>query len=167
VGFRVVGTLPRAFHHELGFVDAHLMYRALDRVRSVSMNQQRDQDPSIEAPGVVRLADALASFGDHWAPRVVATLNDYEVKVVKAKGDFVWHSHADTDELFLVVKGRLQIALRDRVLELGPGELFVVPRGVEHRPSALEEVELLLLEPRGVVNTGEAGGPLTAVRRTL
>ncbi|MFZ6181233.1 cupin domain-containing protein [Nannocystis pusilla] len=131
------------------------------------MNQQRDQDPSIKGPGVVRLADALASFGDHWAPRVVATLNDYEVKVVKAKGDFVWHSHADTDELFLVVKGRLQIALRDRVLELGPGELVVVPRGVEHRPSAPEEVELLLLEPRGVVNTGDAGGPLTAVRRTL
>lgn len=116
---------------------------------------------------VVPLFEALATFHDHWAPRVVGTLNDYEIKVVKVKGDFVWHSHPDTDELFLVLTGRLRIAMRDRDVELGPLEMFVVPRGVEHCPSAESEVQILLCEPRGVVNTGEAGGPLTAPRRVL
>jgi mannose-6-phosphate isomerase-like protein (cupin superfamily) len=110
----------------------------------------------------VSLAEKLSLFGDHWAPRTVATLNDYEVKVVKVKGDFVWHSHADTDELFLIVRGHLRIDLRDGAIELDPGELYVVPRGVEHKPFASEECEMLLVEPRGVVNTGEAGGKLTA-----
>jgi mannose-6-phosphate isomerase-like protein (cupin superfamily) len=115
----------------------------------------------------VNLADKLALFSDHWGPRVVAQLNDYEVKVVKVKGEFAWHRHADTDELFLVLKGLLTIALRDGEVHLSPGELYVVPRGVEHQPRAAEEVEMLLIEPRGVVNTGDAGGPLTAPRREL
>jgi mannose-6-phosphate isomerase-like protein (cupin superfamily) len=111
---------------------------------------------------VVDLKDRLSLFSDHWSPKVVATLNDYEVKVVKVKGEFVWHSHADTDELFLVVEGGLTIRLPDGEVTLGPGQLFVVPRGVEHCPVAAEEASLVLIEPAGVVNTGEAGGDLTA-----
>jgi mannose-6-phosphate isomerase-like protein (cupin superfamily) len=101
-------------------------------------------------------------FSEHWQPRVIAELNDYQFKVVKVQGDFVWHSHADTDEAFLVVKGQLRIDLADSAVELGPGELFVVPKGVEHKPYAEQEAWVLLLEPRGVVNTGDAGGELTA-----
>ena len=92
----------------------------------------------------------------------MARLNDYEVKLVRVKGEFVWHTHEDTDELFLVIEGRLTIQLRDRDVVLGPGQLFVVPRGVEHCPRADDEVKALLLEPAGVVNTGDAGGDLTA-----
>ena len=115
---------------------------------------------------VVDLRDKLSLFSEHWSPKVVATLNDYEVKVVKVKGEFVWHSHADTDELFLVVDGTLTIQLPDGDVTLGPGQLFVVPRGVEHCPVAAEEASILLIEPAGVVNTGEAGGDLTATHDT-
>lgn len=115
----------------------------------------------------VNLAEKLSLFSDQWAPRSIAQLNDYEVKLVKVQGDFVWHSHAETDELFLVLRGKLRIDLRDGAVELGPGELYVVPRGVEHKPFAADECEMMLIEPRGVVNTGDAGGPLTAVPRTL
>ena len=111
---------------------------------------------------VVNLEDKFGQFSQPWTPRIVARLNDYEVKVVRILGEFVWHSHPDTDELFLVVDGRLTIDLRDGVVELGPGELYVVPRGVEHRPRAEQEVKALLLEPAGVFNTGDAGGDLTA-----
>ncbi len=111
---------------------------------------------------VINLAAKLALFDDHWAPRIVGKLNDYDLKVVKLLGEFVWHSHADTDELFLVLKGLLRIELRDRTVELSPFEVFVVPRGVEHRPIAEAEVEVLLIEPAGIVNTGDAGGPMTA-----
>ena len=111
---------------------------------------------------VVNLAGKLALFSEHWSPRIVATLNDYEVKVVKFQGDFTWHDHADTDELFLVLHGRMTIEMRDRTVALGPGEMFVVPRGVEHCPHAVEECHALVIEPGGVVNTGDAGGALTA-----
>jgi mannose-6-phosphate isomerase-like protein (cupin superfamily) len=111
----------------------------------------------------IDLAAELARFDEHWSPKVVARLNDYEIKVVKLAGEFVWHSHEDTDELFLVTAGRLTIQFRDRDdVTLGTGQLFVVPHGVEHRPVAAEEVEAVLIEPQGVVNTGEVGGPLTA-----
>ena len=110
---------------------------------------------------VRNLAALLATFDDHWSPRRIATLNDYEVKLVKVAGEFVWHSHHDTDELFLALTGRLTIQLRDRDVVLEPGELFVVPSGVEHCPRADVETACLLLEPAGVVNTGDAGGPLT------
>ena len=103
---------------------------------------------------VVDLRDKLSLFSEHWSPKVVATMNDYEVKVVKVKGEFVWHSHADTDELFLVVDGTLTIQLPDGDVTLSPGQLFVVPRGVEHCPVAAEEASILLIEPAGVVNTG-------------
>ncbi|GGK78836.1 cupin domain-containing protein [Ornithinimicrobium pekingense] len=116
---------------------------------------------------VVDLEEKFALFSEHWSPKLVARLNDYEVKLVKVKGDFVWHRHEDTDELFLVLDGQLTIQLRDRDVVLGPGQLFVVPRGVEHCPRADGEVKALLLEPQGVVNTGDAGGELTARVETI
>jgi len=110
----------------------------------------------------VNLASKLAQFSDYWKPRTVARLNDYDVMVVKVQGEFVWHTHDDTDDFFLVLAGRLEVRLRDRTVALGPGELFVVPRGVEHCPITEGEVRAMLIEPRGVVNTGDAGGALTA-----
>ena len=107
--------------------------------------------------GAVNLAEKLSQFDEHWAPRIVASLNDYKVMVVKTQGEFVWHRHDETDDFFLVLAGRLTIQLRDRPdVELGPGELFVVPRGVEHRPVADEETHVLLIEPAGTPNTGDA-----------
>ncbi|TXC97719.1 cupin domain-containing protein [Streptomyces sp. ISID311] len=111
------------------------------------------------SPVRVNLADKLSQFSDLWSQKKVADLNDYEVKLAKLKGEFVWHSHEDTDELFLVISGRLTLQLRDGDVVLGPGELFVVPRGVEHCPVADEETAILLLEPAGTLNTGDAGGP--------
>ena len=113
----------------------------------------------------VHLAEKLAQFSEHWAPRTVAQLNDYDIMVVKVQGEFVWHAHADTDDFFLVLKGRLTIRLRDRDVVLHPGELFVVPRGVEHQPFAEEETHLLLIEPGGTPNTGDAA--TAAPRRTI
>jgi len=110
----------------------------------------------------VDLAQKLSAFSERWSPKVVARLNDYEVKVVKLEGEFVWHAHDDTDELFLVLTGTLTIRLPDGEVTLGPGQLFVVPRGVRHCPVAEGEVHAVLIEPAGVLNTGEAGGPLTA-----
>jgi mannose-6-phosphate isomerase-like protein (cupin superfamily) len=104
----------------------------------------------------VSLSEALGTFDEVYRPRIVATLNDYKVMVVRVKGDFVWHSHPETDDFFLVLDGQLTIQLRDRNVELGPGELFVVPRGVEHCPTSLEGAEVLLIEPQGTVNTGDA-----------
>src|SRR4026209_1824664 len=112
----------------------------------------------------INLAEKLAQFSEHWAPRTVAQLNDYAVMVVKVKGEFVWHSHADTDDFFLVLKGRLTIRLRDREVVLHPGNLFIVPRGIEHQPFAEEETHLLLIEPSGTPNTGDA--PPAAPRPT-
>ena len=102
----------------------------------------------------VNLEAKLASFADRWAPRTVAQFNEHDVMVVKAKGEFVWHAHDDSDDLFLVLSGSLRIELRVGDVVLGPGELFVVPRGVEHRPVADEEVHVLLIEPTGTPNTG-------------
>ena len=109
----------------------------------------------------IDLADAFSSFAGHYAPKVVARLNDYEIKVVKLKGEFVWHTHEETDELFLVVQGELTIQLRDGDVMLGPGQMYVVPRGVEHCPTAEGEVHAVLIEPVGVINTGSARGALT------
>ena len=110
----------------------------------------------------VNLAEKLARFATPWSPKTVALLNDYKVQVVKLRGEFVWHRHEETDDFFLVLAGRMTVQLRDRDVHLGPGELFVVPRGVEHCPRADEEAHVLLSEPRGTVNTGDAGGELTA-----
>ena len=110
----------------------------------------------------VSLAAKLALIDDQWRPRIVAAYNENKVVLVKVQGDFVWHKHDDTDDLFLVISGRLLVDLRDRTVELGPGELFVVPRGVEHRPRALQETEVLLIEPMGTRNTGDADSDRTA-----
>ena len=110
----------------------------------------------------VDLGRMLSLFTELWSPKVIARVNDYEVKVVKVKGQFVWHRHEDTDELFLVLLGRLRIQMREGDVEIGPGQMYVVPKGVEHCPVAEEETHALLLEPRGVVNTGDVGGDLTA-----
>jgi len=115
----------------------------------------------------VNIASMLARFREHWAPKKIAELNDYDVKIVKVLGDFTWHAHPDTDELFLVIDGSLTIQLRAGDVPVGPGELYVVPRGTEHCPRADEETAVLLIEPRGVVNTGNAGGELTADLETL
>lgn len=105
-------------------------------------------------PSKVNLAEKLTHFTDHWSPRIVGELNGQHVKIAKLKGTFVWHQHEDADELFLVIKGRLMIQLRDRDITLEPGEFFIVPKGVEHRPVADTEVHVLLFEPAGTVNTG-------------
>ena len=103
----------------------------------------------------VNLAEKLGSFSDHWAPRIVARYNDHEVRLVKVDGEFTWHQHEDTDELFLILEGELDIEFRDQTVTLHPGELIVVPRGTEHRPVARRgEVKLLLIEPAGTPNTG-------------
>jgi len=112
----------------------------------------------------VNLDAKLATFSDHWRPRTVGEFNGHDIMVVKAKGEFVWHKHDDTDDFFLVLKGNLTIELRDRSVSLEPGELFVVPRGVEHRPVATEEVHILLIEPSGTPNTGD---PATAAKRQV
>jgi len=114
------------------------------------------------AADVINLAEKLAKISEHWSPRVVAEMNDYQLKLVKFQGEFVWHAHKDTDEVFLVIDGEMEIGFRDRTVTLKAGELFVVPKGVEHITRAATECHALLIEPRGVVNTGDAGGALTA-----
>ncbi|WP_377273217.1 cupin domain-containing protein [Peterkaempfera sp. SMS 1(5)a] len=115
----------------------------------------------------VNLAEKLSQFSELWSQKKVAVLNDYEVKLAKLKGEFIWHTHEDTDELFLVLSGRLTIQLRDGDVVLESGELFVVPRGVEHCPVADEETAVLLFEPAGTLNTGDVGGPLTKAVENL
>jgi mannose-6-phosphate isomerase-like protein (cupin superfamily) len=110
----------------------------------------------------INLREKFALLTDRWQPRVVAELNDYQFKIVRVEGDFVWHDHPDTDEAFLVLEGELRIDLPDGPVRVGEGELFVVPRGVQHKPYAEREVRLMLIEPRGVPNTGSEGGPRTA-----
>ncbi len=110
----------------------------------------------------INLAQKLGLFAEHWSPRVIAEMNDYQFKLAKLDGEFVWHAHADTDETFIVIAGTLHMQFRERVEVLRAGEMIVVPRGVEHCPRADGECHVLLIEPRGVVNTGEAGGALTA-----
>lgn len=110
----------------------------------------------------INFGQKLALFDQHWTPKVIAEMNDYQFKVVKIKGDFIWHDHKDTDETFIVLDGKLRIDFRDGAVEIGKGEMYVVPKGVEHKPYAEEEVKMLLIEPRGVVNTGDAGGERTA-----
>lgn len=119
------------------------------------------------ADDVRNVHEALALIGEHWQPHRLTSVNDYDVKVVKLEGEFVWHTHPDTDELFMVVGGQLTIQLPDRDVVLGPSDVFVVPRGVEHCPKADAEVQAILFEPKGTVNTGDAGGERTAEVREL
>ena len=110
----------------------------------------------------INLEDKLSKFSEHWSPKVIAEMNDYQFKLVKIEGEFVWHDHPDTDEVFIVIEGTMQIEFEDRTIELREGEMLVVPKGVRHKPYAEEECKVLLVEPRGVVNTGDAEGDLTA-----
>ncbi len=112
----------------------------------------------------LNFAQKFSLFKEQWTPKVIAEMNDYQFKIVRLQGDFVWHSHAETDETFIVLEGQLRIDFRDGHVLLSQGEMVVVPKGVEHKPSAEREVKLLLIEPRGVLNTGEeAVGERTAV----
>jgi mannose-6-phosphate isomerase-like protein (cupin superfamily) len=110
----------------------------------------------------INLNDKLTLFSDHWSPRIVAQLNDYHFKLVKIEGDFVWHSHPETDEVFIVLDGQMRIDFRDGAIELRSGEMFVVPRCVEHKPFAARECALMLVEPAGTINTGDAADGPTA-----
>lgn len=110
----------------------------------------------------INFKEKFSLFKEQWEPRVVAEMNDYQFKIVKLEGDFVWHDHQDTDETFIVLEGDLRIDFRDGAVTIGPGEMFVVPKGVEHKPFAEKEVKLMLIEPRGVLNTGHEGGERTA-----
>ena len=110
----------------------------------------------------INLKEKLSKFTDHWSPRIIAEMNDYQFKVVKIKGDFVWHNHDDTDEVFIVLEGEMKIEFKDETVELKEGEMFVVPKGVDHKPYSVKECKIMLVEPKGVVNTGDAGSDLTA-----
>jgi mannose-6-phosphate isomerase-like protein (cupin superfamily) len=118
--------------------------------------------PNSRATVATSLSQKMSLIDDLWQPRVVAEINNYQFKLVKLIGDFVWHDHPETDEAFLVVEGELRIDFRDGSVTLGPGELYVVPKGVEHKPFAQNLVKLMLIEPKGVLNTGHAGGERTA-----
>ena len=113
----------------------------------------------------INLAQKLATFTEHWQPRTVGQFNGHDLMVVKVKGEFVWHKHKDTDDFFLVLKGRVTIQMREGNVTLGPGEVFVVPKGVEHRPVAEEEAHILLIEPSDTPNTGNA--ETAAIRRSI
>ena len=108
------------------------------------------------------LEQKFSLFNEHWTPKIIAELNDYQIKIVKVEGDFVWHDHSDIDEFFFVIEGTLFIEFESETMELNAGELYVVPKGVQHRPFAHGECKVMLIEPRGVVNTGEASSDLTA-----
>ena len=110
----------------------------------------------------INLAEKFAKLPDYWSPRIVAEMNDYQFKAVKLRGAFVWHDHKETDEVFLVIKGEMEIELRERTVTLREGEMFVIPKGVEHITRAAHECHALVIEPRGVVNTGDTGGSMTA-----
>ncbi|AWF81297.1 cupin [Microbulbifer sp. A4B17] len=110
----------------------------------------------------INLKEKYTKFTEHWSPRVIAEMNDYQFKLVKVEGDFVWHNHPDTDEVFIVIEGSLLIEFRDGKVEINSGEMFVIPKGVEHKPSARDECQIMLVEPKGVVNTGGTENRLTA-----
>ncbi|MCE8035510.1 cupin domain-containing protein [Billgrantia tianxiuensis] len=110
----------------------------------------------------IDIRQKLGLLNEQWSPRVIAEMNDYQFKVVKLEGDFIWHDHPETDEVFLVMKGNLRIDFRDGAVNLAAGEMFVVPKGVEHKPFAEQEAEVMLIEPRGILNTGQVGGERTA-----
>lgn len=110
----------------------------------------------------INFRQKLDLFSEQWAPKVIAEMNDYQFKLVKLQGDFIWHNHPETDETFIVLEGDLRIDFRDSTVHIKAGEMIVVPKGIEHKPYAEEEVKLLLIEPRGILNTGHEGGQRTA-----
>ena len=110
----------------------------------------------------INLEEKFSKFQDHWSPKVIAQMNNYQFKLVKIEGEFTWHNHEDTDEVFIVIEGSMSIKMKDNTVHLSKGEMYVVPKGVEHKPYAEHECKVMIVEPKGVVNTGDAGGELTA-----
>jgi len=111
---------------------------------------------------VININDKFARFTDQWSPKVIAQMNDYHFKLARIEGEFTWHSHPETDETFLVIAGQMRIEFRDGMAELKEGEMYVVPKGIEHKPTADSECQIMLIEPAGILNTGDAGGEMTA-----
>ena len=109
----------------------------------------------------INFQEKYSKFKKHWSPRVIAEMNNYQFKLAKIRGEFVWHNHKDTDETFIVIKGKMSLKFKDGEVMLSEGEMFVVPRGVDHKPCSENECKILVIEPRGVINTGDAGGELT------
>ncbi len=112
--------------------------------------------------GKINFQEKLAKFSEHWTPKVIAEMNDYQFKLVKIQGEFVWHNHSDTDEVFIVIEGSMKIEFDEETVELNEGEMYVVPKGVQHKPYAENECKVMLVEPKGVVNTGESDSELPA-----
>jgi mannose-6-phosphate isomerase-like protein (cupin superfamily) len=110
----------------------------------------------------INLKSKFNKFNDRWSPKIIAEMNDYQFKLVKIKNDFVWHKHDDTDEVFIVVEGKIHIEFEDKTIEINEGEMIVVPKGIKHKPYAIEEAKIMLVEPSGVINTGDNQGHLTA-----
>ncbi|MDR7306123.1 cupin domain-containing protein [Rhodoferax saidenbachensis] len=125
--------------------------------------QQTPTAPAQKTYQSINFAEKFGLFNEHWLPKVIAEMNDYQFKLAKLQGDFIWHSHVDTDETFVILEGRLRLDFRDGHVYVSQGEMYVVPKGVEHKPFAETEVKLLQIEPRGVVNTGQEGGERTAL----
>ena len=109
----------------------------------------------------INLEKKFKKFTDHWTPKVIGEMNDYQFKVAKIKGEFIWHDHKHTDETFMVIEGEMLLKFRNKEVKLTSGEMYVVPKGVEHKPCAENECKILVIEPRGVINTGDVGGELT------
>ena len=112
----------------------------------------------------INIIEKLKKFNDYWSPKVIAEMNDYQIKLAKISGEFIWHCHESTDEVFFVIDGQMTIEFRNGIVELSEGEMYVVPKGVEHKPCANKECKILVVEPRGVINTGDAGGELTITK---
>ena len=110
----------------------------------------------------VNFSDKFSKFSDHWSPKVIAEMNDYQFKLVKIEGEFTWHNHGHTDEVFIVIEGSMMIEFEHKMVELNAGEMYVVPKGVMHKPHASKECKIMIVEPRGVINTGEADSDLTS-----
>ena len=147
--------------HGIGPRARHDAGREVDHARLTTRLPTTHLQQAMTKTRPINLHSKFELVRDLWSPHVVAEMNDYQFKIARVRGKFVWHAHPDTDEAFFIIEGHLRIDLPDGSVELGPGELFVVPRGVRHRPVAQEEVKLLLVEPRGVVNTGDVGGERT------
>jgi len=110
----------------------------------------------------INFNEKFSKFSKYWTPHIIADMNDYQFKLVKLQGEFIWHKHPDSDEVFIVIEGSMSIDFRDSKINLGQGEMMVVPKGIEHKPSADKKCKIMLVEPRGLINTGDAGGDLTA-----
>ena len=128
----------------------------------VEFHKQKYQQSFTISMEKIAFSEKFSKFSDHWTPKVIAEMNDYQFKLVKIQGEFVWHNHSHTDEVFIVIEGSMNIEFKDRTVELNAGEMYVVPKGIEHKPSAEHECKIMIVEPRDVVNTGAAEGELTA-----